>query len=124
MTRLWSYGVRNRPIGLATVPKGYASIGTHPDFRHGTVSYAEPLSAHDTTAYELDYLPDSGEVDELVEYIASQYRDDADYADMLGEIADEPGLIEMSVGAEIERLGWHLQRRDVAKMVARALVQP
>jgi hypothetical protein len=50
----WTYGLTYRPLGLATVPKGFL-IGSgreHPDFRFGTIDY--PFRLDDFTANQME----------------------------------------------------------------------
>ena len=52
----FEYGLRLRPPGLGAVPKGFTKIGTHPRFRHGTVSYARELTPDEVRSFELEPL--------------------------------------------------------------------
>jgi len=50
----WTYGLTYRPVGYATVPKGFllGSSKEHPDFRFGTIDY--PFQIDAVTAHQMD----------------------------------------------------------------------
>ena len=56
VSEAFEYGLRLRPPGPGAVPKGFIKIGKHPRFRHGTVIYAQELSAADVRNFELEPL--------------------------------------------------------------------
>lgn len=51
----WTYGLTNRPLGIAHVPKGWIlkSDRAHPRFRHGTVQYPRQLRRNELEGFEL-----------------------------------------------------------------------
>jgi hypothetical protein len=88
---LHRYGARNRPVGFATVPKGYVSVeepprnpngpGVEPYARHGVVVYDRPLTPDEIRSYELaPYLPSKDVVGRAVA-LADKYGQE--YADFL-----------------------------------------
>jgi len=56
VTEAFEYGLRFRPPGPGAVPKGFTKIGTHPRFRHGTVSYDRELTSKEVYDFELEPL--------------------------------------------------------------------
>ncbi len=118
---VYSYGVPLRPIGFATVPKGYIHASDpHPKvpaMRHGVVSYAKPLSADAVKNYSLVHIPgnDSG----LVKHIAAKL---GEYAEAFVEdYDDDPSFASMPVGAHLDDLEVpvHADRDDItAKVIA------
>lgn len=56
MTEVYRYGLRNRPPMAYAVPKGWTNEAGHPRFRHGTIDYAEPLTAAEMYRYELQFV--------------------------------------------------------------------
>ena len=123
--RRFRYGVHNRPVMFATVPrpKEY-ELGEHPDFRHGTVSYSTPLTRQEMEQYELSYLPEPDEVNVFVDGYARQLAEEyGDDPDIMREVHDDATLVEMAVGAAIDKRGWHLKRADIARRVVQRLAE-
>jgi hypothetical protein len=59
--RKW-YGMTYRPPALGAIPKGEYEHKPHPDFRHGQISYNEPLSQEMQDAYELTPIHEDGDI--------------------------------------------------------------
>jgi len=93
-SRHW-YGANNRPIGHATVPRGFVETKNHDAFRHGAVAYPQPLSDKDQYDYELTPIHGDEAIPELAKKLggemdkyASQYADpdnDSILDDFLGQ---------------------------------------
>lgn len=60
-SRKW-YGMTYRPPALGAIPKGEYEHKPHPDFRHGQISYNEPLSQEMQDAYELTPIHEDGDI--------------------------------------------------------------
>jgi len=51
----WTYGLTYRPLGVATVPRGFilGSQRTHPLYPFGTIDYPRELTHQEITGYQL-----------------------------------------------------------------------
>ena len=54
----YTYGLNYRPLQIGAQPKGWiiGSLREHPDYRHGTIQYPEPLTDQEIASYELTPL--------------------------------------------------------------------
>lgn len=75
MANTTTYVLRNRPLSFATAPRGWIETGSHPTFKHGTVTYAEPLSKADMEAYELLLVPSDADIDAFVAALVQAARE-------------------------------------------------
>ncbi len=108
------YGMQNRPIGSFTVPKGYTSTAAHPAFRHGTVTYDNPLSPDEQRSFELKPIA-SAEGRKKV--IAHGIESLAEYRDEYAELLEEPDgrrMIEPAIRQAFDSLGAHIENHDAA----------
>lgn len=85
--RMYRYGALNRPIGFATVPRGYVDVEPpvegQPRTRHGVVVYDRPLTPDETKSYELyPYITPDALVEKLYADIAQYGKE---YATLLRE---------------------------------------
>lgn len=110
------YGVRNRPITFASVPKGYVEVGAHPDFRFGTVAYERELAPDEVESYELVKIPTAAEREAFVADLVERMRE-AGWADFVGE----PRYAHAVVGQIIERAALHLRAEEIAAEAFRRL---
>lgn len=55
----FTYGLTYRPPRFANVPDGWIvdSERPHPDFRHGTIAYPEPLTDRQIESFQLTPIP-------------------------------------------------------------------
>jgi hypothetical protein len=102
--REYRYGVRNRPPGYGTVPKGYIRVEParpgEPRTRHGIVVYDHPLTDEEVRGYEMHpYMPLAEVVDRV---IASFGEYAGDLASDVREAGDR--MIRESAGAGIDRI--------------------
>lgn len=99
--RKW-YGMSNRPPAPGAIPKGNYEHEAHPDFRHGKISYDQPLTEKEQADYELTPIHEDADIPEIAkkagaamgEY-ASQYADpenDHLLNDVLGQSRMRPLL--------------------------------
>ena len=56
----YTYGLVYRPLQIGAQPKGYiiGSLREHPDYRHGTIQYPQPLTSKELQSYELEICDD------------------------------------------------------------------
>jgi hypothetical protein len=123
----YRYGVRNRPPGYGTVPKGYIRIEParpgEPRTRHGIVVYDRPLTDEEARGYELHpYMP----LAEVVDRVIASF---GEYAEDLASDVREAGdrMIRETAGAEIDRISpgvyTDIPLGDVYERVAQELLR-
>lgn len=114
----YTYAALHRPIqGIGHKPEGYTSIGTHPDFRHGTIVFEEPLSIADQKNW--GFVDLSYSTKQLAEIIADEL---AEYAESYVQDAeDDPRMFAVGIGQRMEKLNTYGDRVKVAKEVIRQL---
>jgi hypothetical protein len=113
-----TYGVRSRPVSFATVPKGYTSFQTHPDFPHGTVTYDHALSDDQVDSYELVLIPTDRQIQEFASVLADDLRE---YKDEYLEMArEDPRDFNAAIGSRM-RASVHVNRDRIAKLVIEKL---
>lgn len=79
--RKW-YGMKHRPPAPGAIPKGQYEHQSHPDFRHGQISYDQPLTDEQQHDFELTPIRDDSEIPELAKQLGSEMGEYADqYAD-------------------------------------------
>lgn len=114
-----TYGVRNRPVSFATVPKGYTSFQPHSDFTHGTVTYDRALSNDEVDSYELILIPSKNQIQEFASVLADDLREYKDeYLEMSRE---DPAAFKAAVGQRINQASIHANRDQVASLVVAKL---
>jgi hypothetical protein len=114
-----TYGVRNRPVSFATVPKGYTSFQPHSDFTHGTVTYDHALSSDEVDSYELILIPSKNQIQEFASVLADDLREYKDeYLEMSRE---DPAAFKAAVGQRLAQASIHASRDQVASLVVAKL---
>lgn len=73
----WRYGLQFRPVGFATVPRGYiiGSDRTHQRFTHGTIDYPFQLRDEEVQSYQLVEVSQDAfreAVDESIDIVLSR----------------------------------------------------
>jgi hypothetical protein len=115
------YGLKYRPAGIGTVPTGHVSIGDHPSFRHGTVSYDRKLSDDEVKKFEMTPI---GKVDDVVSGVvkkmgryALQYAENKDASDdFVSDNMAHVGVWASDDKSAIQSAVWkHLQAIDKDK---------
>lgn len=118
----YRYGVPLRPIGFATVPKGYIGVEQHPKFRHGVVVYDRPLTEDEIASFELvPFLSDEQlqtKIDDIVNEMA-EYKQE-----YLEELEDDPRFFRQMVMDKFEQtgLGFHeILEHELVDQIAQKL---
>jgi hypothetical protein len=98
---LYEYGAQHRPVATSSTPDKnrpddpMEHFGTHPDFKHGTVRYTEPLTPTQAHAMGLSRILSSDDIDGVVDAIAAE---ESDFAQAMLEEHDEEGGRISSLG--------------------------
>lgn len=99
----YTYGATHRPIGYATVPKGWTDVGSHPVFKCGIVTYDRPLTMDEVQSYELTIIPSKEEIHRLASDISRDLaRSEEDVADVLQLYREERPSFVRGIAQKIE----------------------
>ena len=66
------YGMTYRPPSLGAIPKGSYEHKSHPDFRHGQISYDRPLTGKEQSDFELTPIRNDSELPALARGVAER----------------------------------------------------
>lgn len=110
-----TYGALHRPIGFASVPRGFTEIGAHPDFRHGTVTYPQALKPDEAAHLGLREIPTPARHAEITEAVTDGFRK---YASKHLDMADrDPHYFKRKVGQHLDPHNAHMGYDEVAGLV-------
>jgi hypothetical protein len=113
------YGAHDRPVSFASVPSGYSSVGDHPDFKHGTVTYNGPLDTAEAKRLGLREIPTDQRKAAVVQAAVADLSEYA--ADHLEMANDDPTYFKQMVGHYIDTHNVHMSRDELAPQVEAAL---
>lgn len=108
-TSLYRYGLRNRPPGPGATPKGYVKYETHPEFRHGVLSYAEPLTDEDVYRYELVRIAEPIDLVRLVDNIVAKLVEHGAVDEMLTMSEEDPTYFAQAMGQMADEFSVHIE---------------
>lgn len=82
----YEYGATYRPVGFATVPKGWVDVVPHKAFKHGVVIYTRPLTNDEINSFELTPIFNADETQAAIKSICNSFEEYAtEYAEMISE---------------------------------------
>ncbi len=111
------YGMHNRPVGPATVPQGYTATGKHDAFKHGTVSYPNPLTDKQQADHELTPIRHESDIPGVARAVAEKMGDyvgtylEPDNADAFNEQFSRPEIRRMMGHVDVEKVKNELRRQ-------------
>lgn len=119
--RKYWYGMHNRPIGHATVPKGFSETTKHDAFRHGAVGYDRPLTEQEQYDYELTPIRHESEIPAVAKAVAGHMGDyvgeylKPENAEILNDKLSHPEVRKAMGHVDVEKVKAELLRQYSGK---------